>query len=101
MSFFWGIRFWLRLIREILACIIDVSKRCLNGDIDPVIQSVDSILAKPISQTMLANSITYTPGTVTIDVNVSEKRIFVGAINPRKREEIIPLEPYVERWLGK
>ncbi len=101
MSLFWGIRFWLRLIREILASIIDVSKRCLNGNIDPVISPIDSILAKPISQTMLANSITYTPGTVTIDVNVPEKRLYVGVINPRKREEIIPLEPHIERWLEK
>jgi energy-converting hydrogenase B subunit A len=101
LAFIWGVRFWLRLIREIMASIIDVTKRCFNGDIDPVIISIDSVLAKPVSQTMLANSITYTPGTVTIEVDVPEKRIYVGAINPRTRGEIIPLEPHVERWLGK
>lgn len=101
MAFMWGVRFWLRLIREIMACIIDVTKRCFNGDIDPVLISVDSTLAKPISQTMLANSITYTPGTVTIEVDVREKRLYVGAISPRTREEVVPLEPYIERWLGK
>ncbi len=101
MAFIWGVRFWLRLIREIMASIIDVTKRCFNGDIDPVIIPIDSILAKPISQTMLANSITYTPGTVTIEVDVPEKRLYVGAINPRTRGEVIPLEPHIERWLEK
>lgn len=101
MSFLWGVRYWLRLLREIMVSIIDVSKRCLNGDIDPIIIQIDSILAKPISQTMLANSITYTPGTVTIEVDVPAKRMYVGAINPRTRGEIIPLEPHVERWLER
>jgi len=101
LAFLWGVRFWLRLIREIMASIIDVCKRCWNGDIDPVIQEIDSVLAKPLSQTMLANSITYTPGTVTIDVDVPKKLLYVGVINPRKREEVIPLEPYIERWIEK
>ncbi len=101
MGIVWGIRFWLRLIREILASILDVSKRCLNGDIDPNITVVDTTLKKPIAHTMLANSITYTPGTVTIDIDVEGKKLYVGAINPKKREEIIPMEPHIEGWLEK
>ncbi len=84
-----------------MASIIDVSKRCFNGDIDPIIMSIDSILTKPISQTMLANSITYTPGTVTIEIDVPTKRLYVGSINPRSRGEVIPLEPHIARWLEK
>lgn len=101
LSLIWGVRFWLRLIREIMLSIVDVCKRCWNGDIDPVIQKIDSILTKPLSQIMLANSITYTPGTVTIDVEVQNKVLYVGIINPRKREEIIPLESHIERWIEK
>jgi len=101
MGFTWGVRFWLRLVREILASVIDVSKRCWNGDIDPYIHVVDTVLEKPLSQTMLANSITYTPGTVSIDIDVQGKKIYVGTIAPRGRGDIIPMEPHVEGWLGK
>ncbi len=101
MGAIWGLRFWLRLIREILASILDVTKRCLNGDIDPNITVIDTVLKKPLSQTMLANSITYTPGTVTIDIDVEGKKLYVGAINPKKRDEVIPMEPHIEGWLEK
>jgi len=50
---------------------------------------------------MLANSITYTPGTVTIDIDVEGKKLYVGAINPKKRDEVIPMEPHIEGWLEK
>lgn len=101
MGFLWGVRYWLRLVREILASIIDVTKRCMNGDIDPYIHVIDTVLEKPVSQIFLANSITYTPGTVTIDIDVEGKKLFVGTISPRQRNDIIPMEPHVERWLGR
>ncbi|MDD1776285.1 MAG: Na+/H+ antiporter subunit E [Candidatus Methanomethylicus sp.] len=101
MGAIWGMRYWLRLIREIIGSIIDVSKRCVNGDIDPCIIPIDTVLQSPVPQIMLANSITYTPGTVTIEIDTPGKILYVGAINPRTRGEVIPLEPHVEGWIGK
>lgn len=101
MGIIWGARFWLRLIREIIVSVIDVSKRCLNGEIDPYIHVIDTVLEKPVPQIMLANSITYTPGTVTIDIDVEGKKLYVGTIFPRGRNDIIPLEPHIVGWLGK
>lgn len=101
MGFLWGVRYWLRLIREILASIIDVTKRCMNGEIDPYIHVIDTVLEKPVSQIFLANSITYTPGTVTIDIDVEGRKLYVGTISPRGRNDIIPMEPHVEGWLGR
>lgn len=101
MGFVWGVRYWLRLVREITGSIIDVSKRCMNGDIDPCLITIDMGFERPVSQIMLANSITYTPGTVVIDMDSQAKTIILGSINPRTKGEIIPLEPHVEGWLGK
>jgi len=101
MGLIWGARYWLRLIREIMGSIIDVSKRCLNGDIDPFILPIDTVLEKPVPQIMLANSITYTPGTVTIEIDTPGKVLYVGAISPRTRGEVIPMEPHVEGRVGK
>jgi len=100
MGFMWGVRYWLRLIREIIGSIIDVSKRCMNGDIDPCIVEFDTDFTNHVPQIMLANSITYTPGTVTIDVD-SQGKYLVGAINPRSKGDIIPMSPHVEGWVGK
>jgi energy-converting hydrogenase B subunit A len=101
MGLIYGIRYWLRLVREILASIIDVSKRCLNGDIDPCIVNIDTDVKNPLGQIMVANSITYTPGTVTIDIDREKRQYIVGAINPRGRADVIPLEPHVLGWLGE
>lgn len=101
MGVVWGFRYWLRLIREILVSITDVSKRCLNGDIDPCVVSIDTDIANPLGQVMLANSITYTPGTVSIDIDREKRAILVGAINPRGRADVIPMEPHVLGWLGE
>jgi len=100
-SFVWGIRFCLRLIKEIVVCIVDVSRRCVTGNIDPCIRVIQTDLTKPVAQMMLSNSITYTPGTVVIDVDSSTRNVSVGCINPKTRDEIIPMEPHVRGWLEK
>jgi len=101
LSLLWGIRFVLALIREIISAIIDVCYRCVSGDIDPYIAKVPTTFRRPVAQTMLANSITYTPGTVSIDIVKEEDKgvILVGTISPRPKEAIIPLEHHVQRWL--
>jgi len=101
LNIVWGIRFCLRLIKEIVLCVVDVSRRCVSGNIDPCIRVIQTDLTKPLAHTMLSNSVTYTPGTVVIDVNSSSREIFVGCINPKTRDEIIPMESHVRGWLEK
>ncbi len=97
----WCLRFILGLIREIINAIIDVCHRCVTGNIDPYVAHVKTVLKRPVAQVLLANSITYTPGTVSADI-VKENGydvILVGTISPRPDPAIIPLEPHLKRWL--
>ena len=96
---FYAIAYFIVLIIEIIKATIDVALRTLNGKVEPVIVEIETELKRPISQVILANSITLTPGTLSIDVD-SEKRIIkVATISPRTKEEVIPFEPYIKGWL--
>lgn len=59
------------LAYQIIIANIDVAKRVLDPEmpIDPVMVTFDSVLKTDLSRTTLANSITLTPGTVTVDID--------------------------------
>lgn len=59
------------LAYQIIIANIDVAKRVLDPEmpIDPVMVTFDSVLKTDLSKTTLANSITLTPGTVTVDID--------------------------------
>ncbi|PKL66752.1 MAG: cation:proton antiporter [Methanobacteriales archaeon HGW-Methanobacteriales-1] len=96
---FYGIAYFVVLIYEIIKAILDVTLRTVNGDVEPVIMEIETVLERPISQTILANSITLTPGTLSIDLD-SEKRILkVATIVKRDKEAVIPFEPYIKGML--
>jgi energy-converting hydrogenase B subunit A len=99
VRFYYGVIFFILLIWEIIKATIDASKRCISGDVDPYIVDIETILKRPISQTILANTITLTPGTLTIDVDSENCFLKVSAISPRDNKEIIPLEKYIEKML--
>jgi multicomponent Na+:H+ antiporter subunit E len=50
---------------------LDVAYRVITGKIRPGIVKIDSELKGSLAQAMLANSITLTPGTLTVDVDDS------------------------------
>jgi len=50
---------------------LDVAYRVITGKIRPGIVRIDSGLKGSLAQAMLANSITLTPGTLTVDVDDS------------------------------
>ncbi len=72
---------------------------CLTGDVNPTVMEIDTVLSKEVSQTVLANSITLTPGTLTIDIDNPEKKLLVAVITPRPVEEIIPFERFIKGML--
>ncbi|MDR3223259.1 MAG: Na+/H+ antiporter subunit E [Methanobrevibacter sp.] len=97
--FYYGILFFLVLIKEIIKSTINTSKRSINGNIDPYIIDIKTILKRPVSQTILANTITLTPGTLTIDLDSENSILKVVVISPRENKDIIPLEKYIAKML--
>jgi energy-converting hydrogenase B subunit A len=96
---FYGIAYFIVLIFEIIKATVDVATRTVNGNIEPVIVEIPTVLKRPISQTILANSITLTPGTLSIDLDSENQIIRVATITPRSNEEVIPFEPYIKGML--
>lgn len=66
--------YWLWLLKEIVVSSIDVAKLILKPSL-PISPTVVVIKAKPktdVGQVILGNSITLSPGTVTLDVHEGE-----------------------------
>jgi multicomponent Na+:H+ antiporter subunit E len=61
------------LFAEIVKANLQVARLVLDPrlPIDPVIVTFDSVLTSPLARTTFANSITLTPGTITLDVDGS------------------------------
>ena len=96
---FYGIVYFVVLVIEILKSSFDVAFRVVDGKIDPVIIEIDTELERPISQVILANSITLTPGTLSVDLDSENRVLKVAVITPREKEAIIPFEPYIKGML--
>ena len=96
----YGIVYFLDLIYEIIKSTLDVVfNKIMRRDFNPVVVDVETVLERPVSQTILANSISLTPGTLSVDLDSENKIIKVAAISPRSKEDIIPFEPYIKKML--
>ena len=96
----YGIIYFLVLIYEMIKSTADVVfNRIMRRNIDPVVIDVETVLERPVSQTILANSISLTPGTLSVDLDSENIIIKVAAISPRSKEDIIPFEPYIKKML--
>lgn len=60
---------------------LDVASRVITGNIHPGIVKVDTGLKGDMSKTLLANSITLTPGTLTVDVEEDSGDFYIHWIN--------------------
>jgi len=63
--------YWLWLLKEVFKANVTVAKIVLHPrlPIRPTIVSVDASALSPLGQTILANSITLTPGTISMDLS--------------------------------
>ena len=96
----YGIIYFLDLIYEIIKSTIDVVfNKIMRRDINPVVIDVETVLKRPVSQTILANSISLTPGTLSVELDSENQIIKVAAISPRSKEDIIPFEKYIKKML--
>ncbi len=83
-----------------------VAKHALTLDINPGIIKIETDLQSDTGSTLLANSITLTPGTLTLDMekkmnktNLYVHWIDLETLNPKKAGDEIKGD--VERWLKK
>lgn len=60
---------------------LDVAYRVITGKIRPGILKISTNLKTDLGITMLANSITLTPGTLSVDVNENTNELYVHWIN--------------------
>ena len=63
---------------------VDVAYRVITGRINPGIVKISPNLRNDLSLTMLANSITLTPGTLSVDVDEKTNDLYVHWINVKK-----------------
>ena len=96
---YYGIAYFVVLIFEILKAELDVAVRTVNGKVEPTVVEIPTVLKRPVSQAILANSITLTPGTLSIDLDSENQVLKVATIYPRTVEEVIPFEPYIKGML--
>ncbi|MFA7554281.1 MAG: Na+/H+ antiporter subunit E [Spongiibacteraceae bacterium] len=63
-------RYWAWLLKEIVLSSFEVAKIILKRDlpISPIVIVFDAAPAGPVGQAVLGNSITLTPGSVTLDI---------------------------------
>lgn len=76
----------LVFIREEIRAHLDVACRIITGRISPAIIKVRADLDTDIGRTMVANSITLTPGTLT--VRIGGKNMFVHWIAYKKEHDV-------------
>ena len=86
------------LIYQIVLANIDVAKRALapGMPIDPQVVTFKTMLRSDVARTALANSITLTPGTVTIDI--VDDVFYVHAIAKEPADDL--LEGAMERRIA-
>lgn len=85
---------------------IQVAKHALFMDINPSIVKIKTDLKSDTGTTILANSITLTPGTLTIDIDkkLDKTHVYVHWIDARTmnlKEAGDEIKGGVERWLKK
>ena len=69
----------------------DVAYRVITGEINPGIVKISPKLKTDLGITMLANSITLTPGTLSVDIDESNNDLYIHWINVKK--EAIQTKP--------
>ncbi|WP_421077795.1 monovalent cation/H+ antiporter subunit E [Methanothermococcus sp. Ax23] len=97
MSVFGVVGYIFVLLKALSEAWLDVVRRSINGSINPQIIEIETDINSLIGQVLLACSITLTPGTLTIGLSPEKKILKIATISPRKRDEIVPFEPYIKK----
>jgi len=79
----YGIAYIFKFIWEMIKANFHVAYIVIHPKlpIKPGIIKIDTKLTKPVALTMLGNSITLTPGTLTVDVDEDKKKLYIHQID--------------------
>ena len=91
--------FGLNLIYNILKSCIETIYYIISGKIEPTVFDIESKLKKPVSLYLLANSITLTPGTLTVEIDLEHSILKVATLTKRDSKAVIPFEDYIKVML--
>jgi len=82
--------YWPWLVWQIVLSALNVTRLILSGEraISPTLVSVEALQASASGITTYANSITLTPGTISVEVSERDRRIWVHAITRENAEGI-------------
>jgi multicomponent Na+:H+ antiporter subunit E len=106
VRYLWFILYVIVFLWECLKANIDVAYRVIHPDlkIRPGTFKIRTSLKSSIGITFLANSITLTPGTTTVDIDRERGLLYVHCIyikDPSITPERLPVAERFERILGK
>jgi len=82
-------RFWVWLAREIVRSSLEVARVVLSPglSISPTLVEIESGSSHPVDLAILGNSITLTPGTLTL--NIEGQRLYVHALTRDGAEDLV------------
>ncbi|MGI5976898.1 MAG: Na+/H+ antiporter subunit E [Candidatus Limivicinus sp.] len=93
---------------ELVKANVDVAKRCFGGckNINPGIVKIPVDLKSEYGKVMLANSITLTPGTITMDIAEEEGQTYyyvhwIDVKAPGGKEAGDAIKGTLEKWVGR
>lgn len=94
------VRYLADFIKELFIANLDVAKRVIHPEtpISPEVLEIPLRVESGIAVTTLANSITLTPGTLTMDYSSDKNCLYIHAINGENDEEDI--RETIENWEG-
>ena len=109
LRFFTAIFYWLGVFMVVLVkANVDVAKRCFGGckNVNPGIVKVPVNLRSDYAQAALANSITLTPGTITLDISEEEGQTYyyihwIDVTMPGGEEAGEAIKGTLEKWVGR
>lgn len=109
LRFFTAIFYWLGVFMvELVKANVDVAKRCFGGckNVNPGIVKVPVNLRSDYTQAALANSITLTPGTITLDISEEEGQTYyyihwIDVTMPGGEEAGEAIKGTLEKWVGR
>ena len=80
---YYAIRYGFIFLRALTIATVDVTKAVLRRELDfrPGFLAVDMACETDLEITLLANSITLTPGTISVHVEREERKIIIHALN--------------------
>jgi multicomponent Na+:H+ antiporter subunit E len=96
-----GRRFWRRAVRVVALALLFVQELILSAlrvaalvlrprlDLRPALVAFPLTATSDVEITLLANLITLTPGTLSVDVSKDRKHLLIHAIDVRDREALI------------